>query len=64
MIEFLKGISPSLRAQVCDHVFKAMFFKNQILHQLFLSNDKKTFLDFILPMIDIMFVPPEAIIVS
>ena len=67
MYDFLQGISPSLRAKVCDHVFTVMLNKNDVIAQFFITVDEKEkafFLSFILRKFEIEFVPPEQILIN
>src|SRR5438067_1688826 len=66
MNDFLKGISPSLRSKVCDHVFSVMLDKNDIIAQFYITVDereKSFFLSFLLRKFEIEFVPPEQILI-
>lgn len=67
MSDFLQGISPSLRAKVCDHVFSVMINKNEVLLHYFSTigdRDKHVFLSFLLRKFEIEFVQPEQILIN
>lgn len=41
MSNFFKGISPSLKAKICDHIFSAMVNKNEVILHYFTLVDEK-----------------------
>lgn len=67
MIQFLKGISPSLKQEVCNHVFSLMLNLNDVMTQYIqgtTQTEGKALMDHMLGVMIIEFVTPEQIILN
>jgi hypothetical protein len=63
----LAGISPSLNQQICDHVFRIMLKKNEVLNMYIVLNsveNNEHFITYMLSLIEIEFVSPEQVIIN